>query len=88
MQSPLGYHIPNETTRVATAAFPKGTCSLSMPTALGMRSTNPQFAELFSSTGRPAEDPARRARILVWHFLDGVSDRQAADAVRGCGNDS
>lgn len=45
--------------------------------------TNRQFASLFSTTGQPAEDPARLALVLVFQFLEGLPDRQAADAVRG-----
>jgi transposase len=42
-----------------------------------------QFAALFSQTGQPAEAPARLALVLVLQFAEGLSDRQAADAVRG-----
>src|SRR5215470_11052942 len=82
MQSPLGYHIPDETARVAQAAFPKGNVYMQMQAELGMIYTNTQFASLFSSTGQSAEDPARLALILVMQELEGLSDRQAADAVR------
>jgi transposase len=82
MRSPLVYQIPDETVRVATAAFPKGTLYMAMQAELGMIYTNPQFAALFSPTGQPAEDPARLALILVMQALEGLSDRQTADAVR------
>jgi transposase len=82
MRSPLGYVVPEETARVATAAFPKGNLYLEMHAELGMLSTNRQFASLFSTTGQPAEDPARLALVLVFQFLEGLPDRQAADAVR------
>src|SRR5215813_4557777 len=42
-----------------------------------------QFGALFSQTGQPAEAPARLALVLVLQFAEGLSDRQAADAVRG-----
>lgn len=83
LHSPLSYHIPDETVRIATAAFPKGNLYMDMHAELGLIYTNAQFASLFSSTGQPAEDPARLALILVMQFLEGLSDRQAADAVRG-----
>jgi len=83
LRSPLSYQIPDETVRVATAAFPKGNLYMDMHAELGLIYMNPQFASLFSSTGQPAEDPARLALILVMQFLEGLSDRQAADAVRG-----
>ena len=82
LRSPLAYVIPDETVRVARAAFPKGTLVMQVYDALGPLFTNAQFAALFSPTGQPAEDPARLALVLVLQFLDGLSDRQAAEAVR------
>lgn len=83
MRSPLGYIVPDETARVARAAFPKGNLYMEMQAELGMLYTNHQFASLFSSTGQPAEDPARLALILVMQTIEGLPDRQTADAVRG-----
>jgi transposase len=82
MQSPLGYQIPDETVRVAQAAFPKGNIFMELHAKLGMLYTNTQFAALFSATGQPAYDPARLALVLVFQFLEGLSDRQTAEAVR------
>lgn len=82
MQSPLGYQIPEETARVAQAVFPKGNRYMQLLAEFGMLYINPQFATLFSSTGCPAEAPARLALILVMQFLEGLTDRQAADAAR------
>lgn len=82
MHSPLGYRIPDQTARVANAAFPKGNLYMELHAELGMLYSNAQFAALFSATGQPAEDPARLALVLVFQFLEGLSDRQAADAVR------
>src|ERR671924_257796 len=75
--------IPEETVRVAHAAFPKGTVFMRLRAALGPISSHPQFAGLFSQTGQPAEAPARLALVLVLQFAEGLSDRQAAAAVRG-----
>ncbi|MBA3468750.1 MAG: transposase, partial [Herpetosiphonaceae bacterium] len=83
LRSPLGYTIPDETIRVACAAFPKGTTVMTMADTFGMLYTNQQFAALFSATGQPALDPARLALVLILQFAEGLSDRQAADAVRG-----
>jgi len=82
LRSPLGYAIPPETMRVAQAAFHKGNAYMTMHAELGMLYTNRQFAALFSDTGQSALDPARLALILVFQFLEGLSDRQAAEAVR------
>jgi transposase len=75
--------IPAETVRIAHAAFPKGTLCMQMRNTLGPLYEDGQFAALFSSTGQPAEAPARLALVLVLQFAEGLSDRQAADAVRG-----
>jgi transposase len=51
--------------------------------ALGPIYSDTQFARRFSHTGQPAEEPARLALVLVMQCAEGLSDRQAADAVRG-----
>src|ERR687885_1520937 len=78
-----GLAIPEETVRVARAAFPKGNRCMQMHDALGPIYSDGQFAGLFAQTGQPAEAPARLALVLVLQFAEGLSDRQAADAVRG-----
>jgi len=74
--------IPAQTIQVARAAFPKGNSSMRMRDALGPIYTNATFAALFSHTGRPAEAPAQLALISVMQCAEGLSDAQAADAVR------
>jgi transposase len=74
--------IPEETCRVARAAFPKGNVFMRMRDALGLIYSDPPFASLFSHTGQPAEAPARLALVLVLQCAEGLADRQAADAVR------
>jgi transposase len=83
LHAPLFYLIPEETARVAQAAFPKGNPYMRMRDALGPIYTNPEFTHLFSQTGQPAEAPAQLALITVMQFAEGLSDEQAADAVRG-----
>jgi transposase len=75
--------IPAETARVAKAAFPNGCLAMRARDALGPLFTDEQFAELFAARGRPAWSPARLALVLVLQFVEGLTDRQAADAVRG-----
>jgi transposase len=50
--------------------------------ALGELFDDVQFAGLFATRGRPAVSPARLALVSVLQFAEGLSDRQAADAVR------
>ena len=75
--------IPEETQRVAHAAFPKGTLCLRIADELGPLYRDDQFAELFPTRGQPAASPARLALASVLQYVEGLSDRQAADAVRG-----
>jgi transposase len=78
-----GRAIPAGTAQVAQAAFPKGCLAIRIRDALGELFEDEQFAGLFATRGRPAVSPARLALVLVLQFAEGLSDRQAADAVRG-----
>jgi len=53
-----------------------------MRDALGPLSTDPEFAALFPQDGQPAVAPAQLALVTIMRFAAGLSDRQAADAVR------
>jgi transposase len=74
---------PQETARVARAAYPKGNVYMQMRDTLGSIYTDEDFAELFPKEGQPAEAPWRLALVTVMQFVENLSDRQAADAVRG-----
>lgn len=75
--------IPEETARVARSAYPKGNLYMKMRDALGTIYQDESFAHLFPANGRPVEAPWRLAFITVVQFMEGLPDRQAADAVRG-----
>jgi transposase len=77
------FAIPEETRRVAHAAFPKGALGLRIADELGPLYRDDQFAELFPTRGLPAASPARLAMASVLQYIEGLSDRQAAEAVRG-----
>ncbi len=76
------FNVPEETRRVALAAFPKGCACLRIADVLGCLYQDQQFAALFPRRGRPAEAPGRLALATVLQFTEGFSDRQTADAVR------
>ncbi len=80
--NPIG-PVPEETARVARAAFRKGNLYLRIRDELGTIYDDALFADLFSHTGQPAEAPWRLALVCVLQYLEDLSDRQAADAVRG-----
>ena len=79
----LDYTVPKQTALVARAAFPKGTLCMLIYDELGTIFRDEDFADLFPPRGQPAEAPFRLALITVLQFLEGLSDRAAADAVRG-----
>ena len=74
--------IPETTTRVAQAAFPKGNRIMKLRDVFGTVYEDEDFKTLFSSTGQPALAPWRLALVTIFQFLEGLSDRAAADAVR------
>ncbi len=74
--------IPEETMRVARAAFPRGNVYIRMRDELGTIYEDHLCAHLFPARGQPAESPWRLALTTVMQFAEGLSDRQAADAVR------
>src|SRR5512135_897927 len=76
------HSVPEEPRRVAQAAFPKGTLCLRIAEELGLLYCDDQFAALFPTRGQPAASPARLALTSVLQYVEGLSDRQAADAVR------
>jgi transposase len=74
--------VPQETARVAHAAFPRGNTWIELRDMVGPIYDDASFAPLFARRGRPAEAPWRLALVTVMQFAEGLSDRQAAEAVR------
>ena len=74
--------IPETTGRFAHAVFPKGNAIMRLRDALGPIYTDEQFHALFPQDGQPALSPGLLALVTVLQFAEGLSDRQAADAVR------
>lgn len=82
LRAPVFYLIPEQTVLVAQAAFPNSNPYMRMRDLLGPIYTNAEFATLFKKEGRPAEAPAHLALVTIMQFAEGLSDAQAADAVR------
>jgi len=74
--------VPEETRKVALAAFPKGNVYLTLRDQFGTPFVDEDFADLFPDRGQPGLCPWRLALIIVLQFRENLSDRQAADAVR------
>src|SRR5215472_4247493 len=49
---------------------------------LGIIYENQSFVSLFSTPGQPAEAPWRLALVCIFQFIEGLTDRQAAEAVQ------
>jgi transposase len=82
LHAPLSDVMPEQTIQVARAAFPKGNPSMPRRDERGPLDTHATCAARFSHTGRPAEAPAQLALITVMQWAAGLSDAQAAEAVR------
>ena len=74
--------VPDETVRVARAAFPKGNAYLTLRDQLGTIFTDEDFATLFPKDGQPTYSPWRLALVTILQFRENLADRQAAEAVR------
>jgi len=74
--------VPDETARVAHAAFPKGHPYLTFRDVLGTIFQDEDFAALFPAWGQPGLPPWRLALVTIMQFRENLADRQAAEAVR------
>jgi len=73
--------VPEETTRVAQAAFPKGNPYLTLRGHLGVIFQDDDFVDLDPNNGQPDLSPWRLALITIMQFRENLADRQAAEAV-------
>lgn len=77
--------VPSATAAAVHAAFPKGNLYVDLRAEFGTLYTDDLFADLYPSSGRPVTvRPWRLALVLVMQYMEGLTDRQAADAVRRC----
>ena len=74
--------VPDDTARVARAAFPRGNPYLMLRDRLGAVFADAEFADLYPRLGQPAYAPWRLALVTLLQFREGLSDRHAAEAVR------
>ena len=74
--------IPEMTVEVAQAAFPKGNVAMKIRDELGGLFADDDFIALYPTIGQPAISPAKLALVTVLQYLENLTDRQAADAVR------
>jgi transposase len=82
LYQPHDFEIPEETAQVAQAAFPKGNVYMTMRDELGPLFSNADFATLFEVRGQAGQSPAILAMVTVMQYMECLTDRQAAEAVR------
>jgi transposase len=78
----IEYSVPEETARVAWEIFPEGNLYMQWYDTFGTLFEDRDFGALFSTEGQPALSPMRLCLVLLLQFAEGLSDRQAAEAVR------
>jgi transposase len=77
--------VPEATAAAVHAAFPKGNLYVELRAEFGRLYDDQLFADLYPPRGRPvAVAPWRLALVMVMQYIEGLTDRQAADAVRRC----
>lgn len=74
--------VPVETVRLAHKVFRKGNIYVTLRDALGAVYADEKYAALFSLRGQPSVPPGRLALVSVVQYIEGLSDRAAAEAVR------
>src|SRR3954469_11198636 len=74
--------VPEETARVARAAFRKGNPLLKLRDELGAVFADADFVDLFPKRGQPGLARWRLALATLLQFREDLSDRRAAEAVR------
>jgi transposase len=75
--------VPAETARVAKKAFRNGSLPIRARDELGPWYDDAEFAQVFGVRGAPGISPAQLAMVTVLQFTENLTDRQAAEQVRG-----
>jgi transposase len=77
--------VPEATAAVVKAAFPKGNLYVDLRTEIGTLYEQDLCTDLYANRGHPIEvAPWRLALVTVMQYIEGLTDRQAAEAMRRC----
>jgi Transposase domain (DUF772) len=83
MQPRAWPEVPAGTASVARRAFRKGSLAMRARDELGAWCQDEVFSAAYRVRGAPGISPAQLAMVTVLQFTENLTDRQAADAVRG-----
>jgi transposase len=75
--------VPEATALVARAAFPDGCLAMRLRDEFGVLYQDQDFVDMFARIGGPSRSPGMLALVSVLQYVEQLSDRAAADAVRG-----
>src|SRR5438045_4959769 len=75
--------VPASTAKIARRAFRKGSLAMRARDELGAWCQDETFGATYGTRGAPGISPAQLAMVTVLQFTENLTDRQAADAVRG-----
>jgi transposase len=73
--------IPEDTARIAHAAFPKGSFAMQVRDLVGAIYDDAAFAAVYPHRGRTAHAPWRLMLVTVLQYAENLTDRQAAEQV-------
>jgi len=79
----LKQEIPEETIRIAQSSFPKGNGYMQLRDKYGTLYKDEDFEDLYSWKGEEGLSPAMLATVTILQYVEGLTDRDAADHVRG-----
>ena len=74
--------VPPDTERIARVALHSRNPYMQLRDRLGPIFNDGMFARLFPERGQPAASPWRLALVTIMQFAEGLSDRDASEAVR------
>ena len=74
--------VPEETKRIAMAAYPRGNIYMAIHDKLSGLFEDADFMSMYADEGKPAIAAWRLGLVCVMQYMEGLSDEQAADAVR------
>jgi len=74
--------VPEDTARIAKRAFRKGNIYLTIGDQIGLVFSDADFSHLYAADGAPAVSPVILALVVIFQFIEDLSDEAAADSVR------